>query len=600
MRNDTSGSAGPSRNYLNVVTANIHSLSSRVEEVAAWDADIVLLQETKLAAHAIKDSSEVARDHGWRLVHGKPCSAPNKAGSKVKAAAEANSGGVAAMVRRPRRVIAHQLDKQAADLHDTARWLEVRTACGGGRCLTTSTMYGISGSNSNPRRMKQNEALLSDALARLIDADDDPYLLMGDLNVTPETSPTIAAAVDAGLVIDVGHLWAEKVTTDHEGLERRCPEPTFCRDGPAPGMEGQGVSRIDVVLANPVAAAAVRDFALRWDLVQVDHVPAQVTLDLDELDAMEVVHKTRGLVDAKGLPDRDDPKWDQALQTAQDMYAPRLQAALDKRDLDEAHIAWNLMAEACIKLAAGGQRSAVEEWLKASPMRGAPPRFAKRQRRKPVDKLGNPTTYRQRRMNNIRNKLLDLRARLKRFDDGSADSTPWNGEQGHGALDFEVKLWDDIEDKLARLIGKHRVANVVSAGCPGLPTFREMDNLLNLLLAEHGSEGARARSRRTAERKSRMKWDWDRNFGREAFASSRVGYAPPTFALQDEDRKGRYITSTEAIHDEFLKFWSTVYCAHSEESEGRWQAFFETYGDYVPHADFHDRPYEFSDYEEQL
>ncbi len=589
------------RRHLSVISANVHALSPRIEEVAAWDADIVLLQETKLAAHAIKDASEVAREHGWRLVHGRPSGAPRKTHGKVKASAEANSGGVATMVRKPRKVVAHQVDKQAADLHDTMRWQEIKTTCGrGGRCLTTANLYGISGSNSNQRRMKQNEALLSDALARLIDADDDPYILMGDFNVTPETSPTIAAAVDAGLAIDVGHLWAERIVTDHDGLEQKCPEPTFCRDGPAPGMEGQGVSRIDVVLANPVAAAAIKDFALRWDLVQVDHVPVQVTLDLDELGALEVVQKTRGLVDTKGLPDRDDPKWDHAMNTAQEIYGPRLQTALDKRDLNEAHVAWNLMAEACLKLAAGWQRSAVEDWLNASPMRGAPPRFVKRQRRKPVDRLGTPTTHRQRRLNNVRNKLLDLRARLKRFDDGTLECTPWGDQRGRDALDFEVKLWDDVEDKLAKLMGRHRIEETVSAGCPGLPTFREIDKLLGMLLTEHGNEGNRAKGKRTAERKSKMKWDWQRNFGRKAFSSTRTDYSPPTFALQDGQKKGRYITSTEAIHDEFLKFWSTVYCAHSEESDEKWRAFFDTYGEYVPHADFQDQPYVFSDYEEQL
>ncbi len=43
-----------------VITANIHSLGNRAEEVMGWDADVVLLQETKLTAHAIKD------DHGPR------------------------------------------------------------------------------------------------------------------------------------------------------------------------------------------------------------------------------------------------------------------------------------------------------------------------------------------------------------------------------------------------------------------------------------------------------------------------------------------------------------------------------------------------------
>ncbi len=513
---------------INIISANIHALNPRIEEVAMWEADILLLQETKLAAHAIKDATGVAKDNGWAFIHGKPCKMATRSSSKTRASTEANSGGVAAMVRRPRRPITHKLDRHAADLHETARWLEVKTARGkGGGCLTTSTVYGISGANSCQRKKKQNEALLADALTKLIQAGDDPYILMGDLNIDPENSPAIAAAVDAGLVVDVGHLWARDVTVDEEGRECKHPEPTYCKDGPSPGMSGPGVSRIDVVLANPVAAAAVKDFVLRWDLVQENHVPLQITLDLGELDAQEVVQKTRGHVDVEGLPDQDDQVWQQAMSTARDVYGPRLQSALDKRDVNEAHLIWNYMAEACLKFATGWDRAKAESWLAAFPPRGGAPRFVKRQRKRLVDRLDNPAPYRQRRTNKIRNKLVDLRSRLRTWDDGSCHCTPWKDDLNQGDLGFEVKLWDDIEDKLNRLIGKHNLKTLVSDRCHGLPTFRDMDGIITYLVKEHDKEGTQARIRRSTEKRSMLKWDWEKNYGRRAFADSTINYPPP-------------------------------------------------------------------------
>ncbi len=66
------GDEGDAGTMLSVITANVHSLNHRVEEVMAWDADVVLLQETKLTAHAIKDVQGVVKRDGWTMVHGKP------------------------------------------------------------------------------------------------------------------------------------------------------------------------------------------------------------------------------------------------------------------------------------------------------------------------------------------------------------------------------------------------------------------------------------------------------------------------------------------------------------------------------------------------
>ena len=142
--------------------------------------------------------------------------------------------------------------------------------------MTVASYYGISGSTCDERKSNLNELLLSKAIQKLAEAEN-PYILCGDFNVNPEDYPTIVAAVNSGLVIDVGHTWAP---CDEHDLESptKVPENTYSSEKPVPGMKGKGVSGIDDVLANPAAAVAVAVFRLRWDLVEESHVPLQLQL----------------------------------------------------------------------------------------------------------------------------------------------------------------------------------------------------------------------------------------------------------------------------------------------------------------------------------
>ncbi len=86
---------------IGIISANVHALAPRAEVLAQWDADIVVVQETKLAAHAIRDVRTVLKGSGWDFFHGKPCSPPRARGGegRTSAATEANSGGVAVMLK---------------------------------------------------------------------------------------------------------------------------------------------------------------------------------------------------------------------------------------------------------------------------------------------------------------------------------------------------------------------------------------------------------------------------------------------------------------------------------------------------------------------
>ena len=107
---------------IRVISGNIHSMRPRAEVIATWEADIIALQETKLAPHAISQTAAVVSSEGWQLKHGKPCQAPQRkkaANNQATVAAnEANSSGVAVMARQPMRIIHEEVNNHDQILHD--------------------------------------------------------------------------------------------------------------------------------------------------------------------------------------------------------------------------------------------------------------------------------------------------------------------------------------------------------------------------------------------------------------------------------------------------------------------------------------------------
>ncbi len=586
-----------------IISGNIHSLATRIGEISQWEADLVVLQETKLTAHAIKDAAQVAKEAGWTLNHGQPCRTIKRVSkgagpSTYSAATEANSGGVATMLRKPRRDLGHKLEGKEVSLHQTGRWTRTTAALKhNGGVLTVAGVYGVSGANSCLRARKQNEAVLSQAIDLMIEAGNQPYVLMGDVNITPELSPAIVAAVNAGLIIDVGHTLAERTEEGEDGDVRKVPEPTYDKNGPMPGMQGPGVSRIDVALVNPAAMAIVRDFQLRWDLVQVDHVPIQLTLNAGLLDFEDVVQDTRGDVAVDGTPPMYDDKWDDAYQKAQEIYAGKLQTALDKGDVDDAHVQWCLFAEACLEFAKGREEQNVRRTLEGSPLRGAAPRFKRRLRRKPLDRMGHPTTFQQRHITNVINRLQEIRNRIKRFAEDPTDVAVWEKVDDEELLATMIKLWADSLHRARAVLGAEKVASTITRD---LPTIADIHRLLDLLRARHAALGKDAKGRREGIRRAQKDWDWERNHGRLAFSATKVDYTPPTYSLKDPDNPRKYVTNPADIHRLFAEYWTEVFTMHKGGGQERWDAFFARYGQYIPTAQCQESPYEAQEYVDQV
>ena len=152
-----------------------------------WGADVIALQETKLAPHAIAETATILRENRWKLSHGKPCRPQEmRKGTQVTHAAnEANTGGVAIAAKGNLKLITEGVAEQEPELYDSGRWMEAKVLVKGRtKFLTVACVYGISGAASNDKKCCANEAILADTVRRAISAQNAPYLICGDVNIT--------------------------------------------------------------------------------------------------------------------------------------------------------------------------------------------------------------------------------------------------------------------------------------------------------------------------------------------------------------------------------------------------------------------------------
>ena len=126
--------------------------------------------------------------------------------NKVATSTNAASGGVAAITKVGTPAKRAPLSIDTAILRDQGRWEEVLRALG--KCnkhLKITSLYGYDGAAGNGERFRLNEDLIGRALARVLEAGDTPYLLCGNLNITPQQSPAIAGLIAKGNLADVPH-----------------------------------------------------------------------------------------------------------------------------------------------------------------------------------------------------------------------------------------------------------------------------------------------------------------------------------------------------------------------------------------------------------
>ena len=150
-------------------------------------------------------------------------------------------------------------------------------------------------------------------------------------------------------------------------------------------MSGPGTTRIDVVLANTIASAAVKGVETIWErAILFDHTPIRVRLSIRAMTQLVQrpgrpigidADKFRYQKNAKSPAEREQI----AKEAAADFdiiwkhFKPGFDKAIDDEDIDEAHKVWCLGCELWLYLAQEDTDDSIERFLmRGVPRRGTP------------------------------------------------------------------------------------------------------------------------------------------------------------------------------------------------------------------------------------
>ena len=203
------GSEGPEENStdhdppasLIIAGHNVQSLRVHQDHILARAAHVLVVTETDVPESEVYATRGDFRDAQCQIHFGAKTSLT-----------EAGSVGrrVGIITRLP--IQALELAFITSDLvvlADSGRWVERVIPFGtGDKFIIIAGFYGYSGSSSDGALLRDTERLLATALARASQFKATPYYLIGDINITPEDSPSVATSIQSGLIFDIAKDWA--------------------------------------------------------------------------------------------------------------------------------------------------------------------------------------------------------------------------------------------------------------------------------------------------------------------------------------------------------------------------------------------------------
>ncbi len=578
MLDTSQNNRSPDKGHITIITANVGALKPKAAVVADWQADILLLQETKLTAAALAEVRAIFKRRGKAIHHGTPCKPMVRKAAKVASAAkEAAQGGVAAILTGPRTATPSPTTALTQELRATARWEEIIVPTTASSIhMAAATIYGVSGAGQNPRNYKENEAILAKAVLRVIEMGDVPYVLMGDVNINPVDSEVLAGAIEAGVLVDIG-LAAQ------QGAE---PHPTYRRSGPFEGMkeEDSMTSRIDICLANRAAAAAVVEYRPRWDLTVDNHVPQEVCLALGTFQKDVVEFNGPKPIEVNDIPEVSQQVADTLFTSANAIYGHHLTDAIESRDLDAAHEYWSKMAEVYLEMQRGADPADAKGIVERKPLRTAPPKFRTRRLAAPSTEVAEPTTLRYRQLLRARNRANEAKARLQRWE-RNGHSHPWVSEQvTKEDRDTVTTVWAKLMATLRKVIGHSRLCdNLTHEALQGRPNLEDAENAASMVKRAMQTELEEARKRSAKDRRAFLQWDANKNHSRRAYARTRDSFKPPTHSIKDPSDSGRRTFNQQRLHQLFLDDWKKVYRKHANDPPDM-KHFEEHFSCHIPHS----------------
>ena len=208
------------RPTLTLVTANVNSWATMKFWVETLDADVLLLQETRVAQDGLAAAQAQGRDAGWAGVW-EPAVSGGRGGPA--------SGGLAILARGGRRVA-----KVPVVGKFSHRWLHAVVEADQGKPLHVVSVYGFD--SGQPEAAGRNAALFQEIFEAMAGLGATQWVVGGDWNEESSAIWTLVAAEGRGLLLP------------------RAPEG----DGPVErGTCEPGGRRIDFFVASPALAGRV-------------------------------------------------------------------------------------------------------------------------------------------------------------------------------------------------------------------------------------------------------------------------------------------------------------------------------------------------------
>eukprot|EP00661_Eupelagonemidae_sp_cell13_P003443 gene3443-2025_t len=323
---------------LTLSSANVTSVHTHRNVLPTWEGEVIALQETKLSEEAQRVLKREFHREGWQAFWGRP--QPQEANRRTKYVGMLNAkkGGVGILVRNDIPARCPPLDNDhRKKLWATGRWLHVAVAYGQAKgsaqqCLHIMSVYGFAGAAGHGHaRMQENEQLLSDVLEAAAELGNVPVVVTGDFNVQLEESAALQSAVASGRWVDVAGAQARAIN--------EVPEPTcFMHHCP------QG-RRIDMVLANTVAAAAMGRLKVHQPQDIVEHRKLSVPIDLEQYG-----QQVKRVNQPRAFPVEQWGEWDEEKEllvaekhweSAQGEWSTAAAAS----DIEAMWTVWNMAAE---------------------------------------------------------------------------------------------------------------------------------------------------------------------------------------------------------------------------------------------------------------
>ena len=505
-----------------LVTANINSFSAQQDVLLDIPFDIATLQETRHTARSQHGFSLFLKKAGYNVIWGKPQPFRTaKSAYHTSSGLNGRPGGVAILTRKhiPLQFIPPGTCPIRKRLYHSSRWIHGTVPFGNCKqVFHIFSIYGFTGAYSNAQSADFNESFLQDVVD-VVHAlgPDAPVLICGDINIEPDSSPVLKAALAAGIIFDM---------CLHSG-------PTFF---PSHGRP----RKLDVILATRSAAVCLQASHTMDNSGIPGHLPVAVVLNFPILSEL-----TLRLRKPASFPNKIAVQPDLAQEILKKHPKP------DALDVNSLYDHFSKVAEKYFM-------SATNLPQKKFAGRGLTPKLHLEQRFCPQGKhgIGCESTFLRR-----AKRLLRRLEQLQHL------------YNNHFAISWKAShLWDIIAAQSKFLYNLSHISISKER-----PSDVQLDALIKDVHDTVRNVQANEISQRVRAAQVKLQQNW-KDSPATVYAKIDPEIISPTFVLQKPD--GDYTGNSVEFSQLLFDAWLPIFDKYSSESEPSWDAFSQRFGAY--------------------